>query len=201
MKSLFIILSSYILCVNSAFGSERLKFMPGDIILTPMNCYLCKVIEKTTNSIYSHLFIYLGKDKFAHSLSKVELIDLAGIKKLVDKSRPSMHLRHIDSKRFSGGHFLKVFMSYFKGLSYDKAFLWDNVDENGREKLYCSEFVAKFYAKAYNIKLDTLPMEYNEYREFWRGYFEGEIPDGLPGMTPSSFDKSEDFKIINKIHF
>ena len=201
MKSFIIVLASYLSLLPLSSAANRPKFLPGDIILSPMSCYLCKVIEKTTNSIYSHLFIYIDNGKFAHSLSKVEYISLSEIKKIVDPSRPSLHLRHLDYNRFLGKRLERVFKLHFENLSYDPAFLWDNTDSKGRQTLYCSEFVAKLLESAFGVKLDTKPMEYNEFREFWRGYFNGSIPDGLPGMTPSFFERSGEFRLVNKIYF
>ena len=201
MKAFIIVLTSYLSLLPLASAANRPKFLPGDIILSPMNCYLCKVIEKTTNSIYSHLFVYIDNNKFAHALTKVENISFSEIKKMVDKSRPSVHLRHIESDRFSGKQLEKFFKNHFENLSYDPAFLWDNTDSRGRETLYCSEFVAKLLDRAFGVKLETAPMEYNEFREFWRSYFNGNIPDGLPGITPSFFERSREFRVVNKIYF
>ena len=173
-------------------------FYPGDILLVPMKCYLCQLIEGSTNSIYSHLYIYLGKGNFAHSLGKVEKVTLDQIRNIVDSSRPSLHLRHY---QWSDGWEEKLNSSFnkeFISLPYDKDFLWDNFDNSGKEKLYCSEFIVKIYEKALGIKLKIFPMDYTFGRDFWQDYFNGNIPDNLPGVSPGHFEKNSKFIKIRK---
>ena len=176
------------------------SFKPGDILLAPMNCYLCKLIEMETNSSYSHLFIFIGDGSFAHSLSKVEYISFFKIKQIVDSSRPMLLVRHNDSNEFNTSKLKNIFENSFLGLPYDKDFSWDNFDNRGREKLYCSEFVLKLMNNSFNLEMSPVPMTYDYYYEVWENYFQGGVPEGLPGVAPSFFEKNDNFRKIKYIY-
>jgi len=190
--------------VLSLFLSSRLSkaysFMPGDVLLAPMNCFLCKLIEGETGSSYSHLFVYISDGNFAHSLNNVEYISLNNIKKIVDTKRPMLLTRHKNAHDFQSNHLKRTFEESYLGLPYDKDFLWNNMNERGKEKLYCSEFVLKILNDAFKLSLLPSPMTYDYYPELWDDYFSGDTPSGLPGVTPGFFENHVDFNTVKFIY-
>lgn len=176
------------------------SFRPGDILLAPMNCYLCKLIEGETNSDYSHLFVYIGEGRFAHALSKVEYVYLSTIKKIVDNTRPMALVRHTSSAGFDPNILRSTFETKFNNLPYDKDFLWFNKDRFGRSKLYCSEFVLKLLNESFHLNLSPIPMTYDYQPEQWDSYFQSEAPRGLPGVSPSFFETHNEFVKIKYIY-
>lgn len=196
----FRVLSFFFLFTALPLSAFADRFRPGDILLAPMHCYLCKLIEIETSSTFSHLFIYIGEGSFAHSLSKVEYISLPKIKEIIDARRPMLLVRHKESFRFDPLKFKNIFERNFLGLPYDKKFIWDNFDEEGKEELYCSEFVVKLMNHAFNLQIDPIPMTYRHNYEAWENYFQGTVPEGLPGVAPSFFENNKDFKKIKYIY-
>lgn len=94
--------------------------------------------------------------------------------------------------------FLEKFYSGFHLLAYDAEFLWTNEDSNG-EKLYCSEFAAKFLNSFLPVKIQPKPMHFEKNREFWIQYFKGNPPDGQPGISPGDFERSPLFRKVGFI--
>lgn len=79
----------------------------------------------------------------------------------------------------------------FDGLKYDHDFLWNNFDENGSEKLYCSEVVTKLLQGFLGLELPMKIMKFDKNRDEWIKYFRGLPPDGKWGNAPADFAKSE----------
>jgi hypothetical protein len=86
----------------------------------------------------------------------------------------------------------------FRGRSYDSEFLWDNQDEKG-EKLYCSEFAAKFLNAYLPTPIEPKPMHFRVSREDWIRFFKGTPPDGKPGISPADFHRSPLFRNLGTL--
>ena len=88
----------------------------------------------------------------------------------------------------------------YKNTIYDSLFLWDNVDENGNEKMYCSELVFHILKRSLGKKLKLTPknMHFHNQLEFWNRYYQGKIPTGELGLSPADYVKSKDFSILEK---
>lgn len=184
-----------LLLLISSSNVFALKLKAGDILLQPLNCWVCKLIEKQENSIYSHMAIVLkveGKKVLvAHAWDKVKAVDLNEFNAMTRDGGKLMVRRHVSKRSFEDLY--DLYMTYFDGVEYDKEFLWNN------DKLYCSEFVYKLF----NIVTDELTppkkMRYDYGRDYWLRYFNGKIPDGLDGNSPADFEKSKYFKTIGFI--
>lgn len=189
MKVLLICLMFY------SVNSFSLELKAGDILLQPLNCSVCKLIEKQENSIYSHMAVVLKvqKDKVivAHAWDKVKVQSLKEFNAITKKGSKLMVRRHVSKRKFD--ELYSLYMKHFDGVEYDKEFLWDN------DKLYCSEFVYKLF----NLVTDELTppkkMRYDYARDYWSRYFNGKIPDGLDGNSPADFEKSKFFTTIGFI--
>jgi hypothetical protein len=89
--------------------------------------------------------------------------------------------------------FFTYYQNTFDGILYDKDFLWNNFDETGREKMYCSEFISKFLQGFLGIELPLKRMKFDRNRDQWLVYFKGNPPDGMWGNSPGDFEKSDKF--------
>ena len=164
-------------------------FKVGDVILQPRRCYLCSLIEQHENSIYSHMSLVVKVDDevwVADSLTQVRIQKLSEFMGQGDLSRPHKVLRLKEVLRGD----LMTSVIPLLGADYDHEFRWDNLGRDGREALYCSEFVAKALNVHIDNKISTKIMNYDVNRELWERYFGGDTPDGLPGNSPGDFEKS-----------
>jgi hypothetical protein len=184
-----------------------LELKVGDIILQPLGCWSCRLIEEQEKSIYSHMGLVVAvrpEVKIAEALGSVHTISLkefsarteAGQKLSVRRFRKKDVLYYLQDNKIS---LQRMFKEEFEGLKYDQEFLWDNVDERGKEKLYCSEMIAKLLTKFTNVEMPAKRMRYDKNRELWRQYFRGTPPDGKWGNAPADFEKSPLFYEVGKL--
>lgn len=162
---------------------------PGDVILQPLRCYLCRMIELQERSDYSHMGVVVeaGAEVWvAESLGSVKVVKLADFLGKGDRTRAHLLLR----PREAGPFLLKEAVTPMLGSDYDHDFRWDNLGRDGREALYCSELVAKLLNQFLLEDLPTKQMNYTENRDYWERYFRGHVPDGLPGNSPADFANS-----------
>lgn len=95
--------------------------------------------------------------------------------------------------------FLQFFNDNFAGLKYDHDFIWNNLDENGNEMLYCSEMVTKLLRGFTGIEVGTRRMKFDKNRDQWIKYFRGNPPDGKIGNSPAVFEESELFYEVGEL--
>jgi hypothetical protein len=183
--------------VASAVSVSDLR--TGDILLQPLNCYLCNVIEKVEESIYSHSAVVVrdnsGEVHLLESLGDVHSVSLSDF---LLRTQKHQFVRVLRPREFAAlgnewelrDRMLETFSVKYRGLGFDHGMLWDNLDITGRELLYCSEFVSKFVNEFLRDPYQTKAMHYDVQRNFWLKYFSGNIPDGKPGIAPSDFQRS-----------
>lgn len=167
----------------------------GDILLQPKKCYLCRMIEEHEGSPFSHMGIVIkgGRSpQVAQSLGNVHVIPLEQFLAQGDLTRLLKVIRLKERAWLP----LRDGIVTWLGADYDEDFRWDNFDEQGRERVYCSEFITKLLNPYLSNKIPTKLMNYDLNREAWWRYFGGDVPDGLPGNSPADFDKSELFTTI-----
>lgn len=175
------------------FEATAHSLRPGDVILQPLHCYLCRMIELQEASEYSHMGVVIETSPevwIAESLGSVKVVKLSDFLGKGDKTRAHLLLR----PREAGPFLLKEAITPLLGSDYDHDFRWDNLGRDGREALYCSELVAKLLNQVLREDLPTKQMNYTENRAYWERYFRGHVPDGLPGNSPADFEKSSQFK-------
>lgn len=167
----------------------------GDILLQPKNCYLCRLIEEHESSSFSHMGIVIkgGRNpQVAEALGDVHVLPVEQFLKQGDPARAVKIIR-LKEKAFLP---LREAIVTWLGADYDEDFLWDNFDDQGRERVYCSEFVTKLLNPFLKNQIPTKTMDYSLNREAWWRYFGGIVPDGLPGNSPGDFDRSPLFETI-----
>jgi hypothetical protein len=179
----------------------------GDVLLQPLNCWSCALIEAQEKSIYSHMGLViavrpqiilveaLGQVKYT-TLKEFNARTEKGQKLSVRRLRNENHVMNLEARKYE---LQSLFETQYQGLEYDQEFLWNNFDQFGREKLYCSEMIAKLLNSFLGLKLPTKIMKYDQNRELWVQYFHGNPPDGKPGNAPADFERSSLFYEVGEI--
>jgi hypothetical protein len=142
--------------------------------------------------------------KIAEALGNVRTLDLKEFAARTERNQRLSVRRFKDPKtvdylQTNKRKLLKLFETHYEGLQYDQEFLWDNVDENKKEKLYCSEMIAKIIEEFLEIEMPVKKMKYDRNRTLWRQYFRGNPPDGKWGNAPGDFEKSPLFYEVGEL--
>lgn len=192
---------SLLLILLLSFSLHAVELKVGDILLQPRDCWSCYLIEAQENSIYSHMGIVMETTpeiKVMDSLGKVKMQTLEEFNRGTSKTRPIAIYRFrnsdivgiLESQKVD---FNNYYYDIFDGLLYDHDFLWNNLDENGFEKMYCSEVVTKLLEGFIGIELPRKKMKFDKNRDEWIKYFRKLPPDGKWGNAPADFEKSDLF--------
>ena len=138
--ALYVILAGFI-----STSSLAANYQPGDIILLPIDCFACKAIEKETGSPYAHsglVVIENGEPIVLEAWSKVEKTPL---KSFMKRAKVGVSPKLIRSKELNKKYksnleksqlndfLLSYFQKNMENLEYDKEYLWNNFDKNGKE--------------------------------------------------------------------
>jgi len=192
---------SLILILFFVTQGRAFELQSGDVVIQSFDCMECRLIQDETNSPYVHSGLIVkdkeGVLKVAEALGPVGLtsVDLffkRGTLNSVFRSKEIAELAPLAFDKFE----LKlttVFFQDFWKLPFDSDFLWDNISEDGKDKVYCAEFVAKLLNVFFNDKIVPVPMSYKKNYELWKKIFRGKVPEGLPGLSPAYFSRSEKF--------
>jgi hypothetical protein len=188
---------------SHAFPTSSLR--SGDVILISLPCRICKVIEAEEGAPFSHMGVVLRYNRQMSVLDAyhdVREVPLQEFLKLRDPAAAPVILRAktASGKSLSDSSFQMLirFKLKFRGHSYDSEFLWDNQDEKG-EKLYCSEFAAKFLNAYLPIPIEPKPMHFRVSRDDWIRFFQGPPPDGKLGISPADFYRSALFRNLGTL--
>ena len=183
MKILIFIISAL------AFGADIkvTDLKVGDILLQPLHCYSCNLIEAQTRSEYSHIGVIVSSSKgqilVAEAFKKVRVVSLKEFNKKTQKGLKLEVLR----PHYVSDNLYRDYRENFDGLPYDSMFLW------GDESIYCSELVQKLFAKSGMLTPNPKPMSFDTNPEYWDRYFRGETPRGKLGISPEDFKLSKLF--------
>jgi hypothetical protein len=204
--AMFKIITLFTLIFGPSTLCHAFSFKSGDLILLPLNCYSCEIIEQETQSSYSHSGVLIqeeGQWFVAEALLKVELTPL---KIFLQRVRPGFKAGVFRPKKWINKRpkklnqrLLKSFKQDFEGLPFDPLYLWDNFDTNGNEMLYCSEFLSKFLTPFLPLHFIPGPMDYRDRWEYWSRVYEGNVPQGRPGTNPGDIEHSVLFKFLGEI--
>jgi hypothetical protein len=203
MKLIYLILSLLL----SFELLAKIELRVGDVLLQPLKCSACSLIEAEEETIYSHIGVVISTGPevlVAESFGKVRKISL---REFNQKTEPGQKLKVL---RFRNGDLsmdiqarsellIKVFQEEFEGLKYDHDFRWNNFDETGKEKFYCSELVSKLFQAVIGIETPIKRMHFQKNRDAWITYFRGNIPDDEWGNSPGDFERSDLFFALDEI--
>lgn len=178
------------------FAEAYAAVRAGDILLQPLKCWSCTLIEQQENSDYSHIGIYLGDGMVAEAYA-------AGVKTIafsefMAKTEPGMSVRVRRLRNPPKGldRKIKAGIKAYIGLPYDRYFLWTD------QKIYCSELLYKLLVPI--VRLDDLapkPMLFDQNPEYWDRYFNGNTPRGELGISPEDFNLSSDFITVDELYY
>jgi hypothetical protein len=179
----------------------------GDILLQPLSCWACRLIEMQEETIYSHMGMVIRTHpevivaEAFDKVRKVKLSEFAAKTKKGEKISIRRFIRSdaVEMMELHQKKFEAYFFNHFEGLNYDHEFLWNNFDHEGFEKLYCSELVSKMLSGFLGIHIPVKKMKFDKNREHWIQYFKGNPPDGLPGNSPATFEHSELFFEVGEL--
>lgn len=142
--------------------------------------------------------------KVIDALGKVQISELSTFNTGTEKTQKISVRRFRNDKAVAflqknKKRLMETFKKDFEGLVYDHDFLWNNFDDHGREKLYCSELITKFLDVFMDVEIPMKRMKFDINREAWIQYFKGLPPDGKWGNSPASFETSELFYEVGEL--
>lgn len=195
-----------VLCLIS-LRSHALELKVGDVLLQPRSCWSCSLIEAQEKSIYSHMAMVIDVGvtvKVVDALGTVKISELADFDKGTEKNQKISVRRFrnegaVEFIQTNKENFVHYYLANFDGLKYDHDFIWNNFDENGNQKLYCSEMITKFLSGVLRIELPMKRMKFDINRDQWIKYFQGNPPDGKWGNAPADFEKSDLFYEVGEL--
>jgi hypothetical protein len=202
MKSVLFVFCALFL---SQSAQSHISLQVGDLLLQPLNCWSCSLIESEEGTIYSHMGLVISVDPVlvAESISAVHAIPLKSFAAKTEKGQRLTVMR-IKNRRAllkfknSGVELRRQFIR-FAGKRFDGEFLWNNTDENGDELLYCSEFITKLLTSFLEMEMPMKRMHFEKNRLDWEEYFNGKVPDGEWGNSPSDYYRSELFEVVGEL--
>lgn len=203
MRKLYAATSGLILALFLVWPAWALgvELKSGDVLLLELDCYSCQRIASETGSRFSHSGVVLRSQKsgefvVAEALGSVKTVSL---KEFTSRSAPgasvlvmrSFELERLHERRGTplAEEMRLTFRGSFDGLKFDRLYLWDRVDEQGRPMLYCSEFVAKFLNIFVQDDFSPRPLDFSHNWDFWARYYDGDVPQGQPGNSPGDFER------------
>jgi len=196
-----------LLLVLVPFSVFGLELKVGDILLQPRDCWSCSLIEAQENSIYSHMAMVI---QTAPELKVIDALGTVKVSTFSEFDKGTQKNQNVSVRRFRNDDivsyiqnnesaFVAYYLDNFDGLQYDHDFIWNNFDENGYEKLYCSEMVTKLLSGFLRIELPMKKMKFDKNRDQWIKYFRGNPPDGKWGNAPADYEKSELFYEVGEL--
>lgn len=193
---LFLFLQSPLTLAKEVVFSQQL--IVGDVILISLNCMQCRYIESETGAPYSHSGIVLQTKPdvlVAQALGSVHVTTLEKfLKPITPKSIVSV-MRPLEFQKISLlDKLVKNYYAKFDGLSFDGQYLWENVDEWGREKIYCSELILKLLNTVLTNAIEPEILIYQKHYDYWDKVFKGNVPHNEWGNSPASLFR-------DRVHF
>lgn len=189
-------------CAKANFAN-KLNLKTGDILLQPLHCWLCSLIEAQEESIYSHIGIVLKEKESISVLEAWGSVRKVNLKEFLSKTQKDQKVLVRRSlmlnDQISDINFSRLFKDEFAAHPYDVAFLWNNVDENGDEKFYCSELVKKMLDPFVSKNEAGKIMKFDINRKYWVRFFKGSPPDGEWGISPADFERSSLFETLGEL--
>lgn len=192
MNKIYRLFLGAFLCSFSLFSHGQESLKSGDIVLLPLSCRSCDVIASETGGTFSHSGIYLkardGQEYVIEALGSVRAVHFENFVKRAPMDKKVGFVRVREFENLSNGEIFDMIMSkfsFYEGKGFDHNYLWNNVDENGDELYYCSEFVAKILNEVIVNKFQTTPMDFTTNWDYWYYAFNGNVPQGLPGNSPN----------------
>ena len=189
---IFLLSTITILLSLNAESMTPQELRVGDILLQPLNCWVCSLIEAETESEYSHVGIVVSFNHSQEAMIAESYSLKVKIKTFKEFSRKTEKGKFLEVLRPSSvsPKLYENYLEFFDGKPFDSKFLWED------KAIYCSELVQKLLLMSNMNVQSPEPMTYNKYRKYWKTYFNGDIPDGELGVNPASFKNSGLFQSL-----
>lgn len=188
------ILANILFLLILSVKAYAIELLPGDIILIELRCYSCSLIADETGSRFSHSAVVLGKYEgdtvVAQALGPVHALKLTDFLKQRQANTTALVMRPIE--RLDANELVEEFSANWLGRPFDKGYTWDD------EKLYCSEFVAKFLEVFLGSVFPPQPLDFSRNWDFWNRVME-HVPQGEPGNSPGDFEHSENLTRVGEL--
>lgn len=178
------------------------KLAVGDVLLQPLDCWACTLIEEEEKSLFSHMGVVISVSPVlvAEAYGTVRMVSLTDFLAKTERSQAVQVLRLKESLRsYKGQTLLDYYLSEFDGRKYDSEFLWHNFDQSGRELLYCSELVSKLFEDVYGLPPELKRMHFDKNPELWKKFFKGKVPAGEWGTSPGDFERSDRYMKVGEL--
>tara|TARA_R110000868_G_scaffold377142_7_gene642419 strand:- start:259 stop:834 length:576 start_codon:yes stop_codon:yes gene_type:complete len=188
-----LLLKSLIL-LSLSLSAQALELKAGDVLLIELRCYSCSIIADETGSRFSHSGVVLGQQAgttlVAQALGKVHATTLSTFVAQKSKNTSILVLR---PKNFMPKeNLINVFNRDWRGIPFDSNYTWDD------EKLYCSEFVAKFLESFMGPVFPPKPLDFSRNWDYWSSVM-NPVPQGEPGNSPGDLERSSELEVIGEI--
>lgn len=185
-----------LLCFYIVFAkASAFEIQEGDILLQPLHCRVCTLIEEQNNSPYSHIGIVIKEGEELKVFEAWQKVEFVSLEKYLAKTEKGLKIKVVRHKFLNHSELknLSTLAKLYDGLPYDRNYRW------GDEAIYCSELVYKLLQDltAYLPPLQIMPFDINPLE--WDRHFRGDTPRGELGIAPSHFDNELYFKTIGEL--
>jgi hypothetical protein len=200
---------------SHSMTTERLSNLTpraGDILLVPLNCYVCNAIESETGTPYSHAVVVSNTTSDPEKRFVYEAwgeLKKTSYREILQRKQKNQALFLMRPSSFRTGQtpseiqLRQNFEKNFAGLSFDDEYLWNNTDENGKEKIYCTEFVIKYINSFIRRPIKPQPMGFEKNLEFWKKYYQQfgmTPPTGQIGASPATLYENPELLRLGELN-
>ncbi len=170
---------------------------PGDLIYIALKGTAGGAISDASGSIASHIGVISqgreGQVTVIHSYGRVKEEPLA---RFLSKGTGPWSANRLLGQGEAESAELVAGARRFLGWPYDRKYRIDN------RELYCSELIYRAYLdQTKQIPVPLSPMDFasagEEVWNFWVRFFQGDVPQGEPGISPGEYLESPDFQMIH----
>jgi len=180
--------------------SFALELQVGDLLLQPLNCWTCSLIEAQERSIYSHMGIVVeASPQVLVAEAYSPHVDIKTFTAFSAKTERGQSIRVIRAKENVSSYPLKdLVKEKYIGLNYDAQFRINNFDQRG-EKIYCSELVYKMFEHFQIAQPQLKVMHFDVNPDHWDRFFGFNTPRGELGISPADYERSDLFDHIGDV--
>lgn len=193
---IFSVLLTFSILLPQNLGAKELntKLKVGDILLQPLHCWVCNLIEAQEDSIYSHVGIVVDIDpqvKVVEAFSPI--VKIVNFEQFNFKTQKQQNLRVLRPYKDISKELIWSVTKKYLNIPYDSHFLWDD------NKIYCSELVKKILDELDIATPELKLMLFDRNPEYWDKFFEGNTPRGELGVSPEDFLRSGLYQDLGEI--
>lgn len=175
------------------------ELAPGDLVYIALKGTAGGAISDSSGSIASHIGILTrspGPEEGWNVIHSYGRVREEPLERFLSKGTGPYA---VNRPPFASGDQLEAFLAGargFLGWPYDRKYRIDN------RSLYCSELVYRaFLDGTGTVPVALSPMDFEsageEVYEFWKRFFQGDVPQGEPGISPGDYLEAPSFELIH----